>query len=367
MRSQQSIFFYVSGHGFGHATRSAEIIAALNRMSPETDIHVRTTAPKMIFDEAGCRCTIESVALDVGVVQSDSLNMDIPATINAYSALMDELPRIVDHEIKQAKMRHAGLIVSDVSAAAFRISNSLDIPGTAISNFSWDWIYEVWQPEFPHIHHILDSIREDYGRCDLLLLLPFSEILPAFHHSESIPLVGRRATIERNDVRFRLDIPDSKPVILLSFGGMGLSPGQFDQLDQLNADYLLISVGDHNCPGRILDRELLQTRSIRYQDLVAAMDVVVTKPGYGIVAECSINRVRMLYTDRGPFREYDVLVEQMERYIPAEYIDRCSFEAGNWLEVLSRLLRREMPSEIIPSNGAEIAAGRLLQLMENWK
>ena len=37
-------------------------------------------------------------------------------------------------------------------------------------------------------------------------------------------------------------------------------------------------------------------------------DVVVTKPGYGIISECLANDTALLYTDRGHFIEYDVLV-----------------------------------------------------------
>ena len=51
----------------------------------------------------------------------------------------------------------------------------------------------------------------------------------------------------------------------------------------------------------------------RYEDLVRAADVVVTKPGYGIIAECLANDTALLYTDRGRFIEYDVLVAAMRR------------------------------------------------------
>ena len=54
--------------------------------------------------------------------------------------------------------------------------------------------------------------------------------------------------------------------------------------------------------------EQLYGSGLRYEDLVAACDVVATKPGYGIIAECVANRTAILYTSRGRFVEYDVLV-----------------------------------------------------------
>ena len=63
----------------------------------------------------------------------------------------------------------------------------------------------------------------------------------------------------------------------------------------------------------LLDDAAVYAAGLRYEDLVRAADVVVTKPGYGIIAECLANDAAILYTDRGHFAEYDVLVEAMPR------------------------------------------------------
>ena len=47
--------------------------------------------------------------------------------------------------------------------------------------------------------------------------------------------------------------------------------------------------------------------------------MVATKPGYGIIAECVANDTAILYTSRGRFVEYDVMVQEMPRYL------RCAF------------------------------------------
>ena len=49
---------------------------------------------------------------------------------------------------------------------------------------------------------------------------------------------------------------------------------------------------------------------IRYEDLVGAAEAVVTKPGYGIISEAIANDTAILYTARGHFPEYDVLVSE---------------------------------------------------------
>jgi hypothetical protein len=41
---------------------------------------------------------------------------------------------------------------------------------------------------------------------------------------------------------------------------------------------------------------------LRDEGLVAAVDVVVSKPGFGIIAECIANDTVLLYTSRGRLR-----------------------------------------------------------------
>ena len=71
----------------------------------------------------------------------------------------------------------------------------------------------------------------------------------------------------------------------------------------------------------------------RYEDLVAAVDVVATKPGYGIIAECAAHQTAILYTSRGHFVEYEVLVREMPRYVRSQFIPQEALFAGEWRTV----------------------------------
>ena len=97
-------------------------------------------------------------------------------------------------------------------------------------------------------------------------------------------------------------------------------------------------------------------RGYRYEDLVKAVDVVVTKPGYGIVSECIANDTAMLYTSRGDFREYPVMLQEMPKYLRCEFIDHQDLFSGNWAPHLDRLMAQPAPQQRPPTNGAQIAA-----------
>ena len=55
---------------------------------------------------------------------------------------------------------------------------------------------------------------------------------------------------------------------------------------------------------RFVDERAIYAAGYRYEDLVRAVDVVATKPGYGIISECIANDTALLYTSRGHFAEY---------------------------------------------------------------
>ena len=103
-------------------------------------------------------------------------------------------------------------------------------------------------------------------------------------------------------------------------------------------------------------------RGFRYEDLVKAVDVVVSKPGYGIISECIANDTALLYTSRGDFREYPVLVEEMPKYLRCAYISHEEFFLGRWSEQLDRVLTQPSPPLVAPTHGAHVAAELILEL-----
>ena len=105
----------------------------------------------------------------------------------------------------------------------------------------------------------------------------------------------------------------------------------------------------------------LAQRQLRYEDLVAAADVVVSKPGYGIVSECIANDTALLYTSRGRLIEYDVMVAEMPRMLRCRFIAQDDLLAGRWAEGVEAVLRQPPPPLTPPTNGAEVAAEFILE------
>ena len=103
--------------------------------------------------------------------------------------------------------------------------------------------------------------------------------------------------------------------------------------------------------------------ALRYEDLVGACDVVATKPGYGIIAECVANGTGMLYTSRGNFAEYDVLVAKMPRFLRCGFIDHDALFAGHWRDALDRIITSPEPPERPRTDGASQIASMIVDAL----
>ena len=75
------VAFYITGHGFGHATRMAAVASALAEQVPGLRLTFITMAPEWLLRlNLSSEFRIRPRALDVGVIQFDSIRLDPAAT-----------------------------------------------------------------------------------------------------------------------------------------------------------------------------------------------------------------------------------------------------------------------------------------------
>ena len=357
------IVVYVSGHGYGHATRVGEVLRALRGRSPETELTIVTSAPEVLFRRAlAGPFAYRRLQCDVGLVQAGALVIDEAATAERWRAFAAELPRRVAEEAIWLKRSRARAVLSDIPPFAFDAAAEAGIPAVGLANFSWDWIYRHLAPRQPVLAEAAASASASYRRAHLLLQLPFAGDLGAFPRREEIPLVARRPKRSRQEVRSALGL-GTGPLVLLSFGGLGLPGFDHGVLAGLEGFHFLV-VGDLE-PGpanvTALPGERLDALGLGHEDLVAGAEVVVTKPGYGIVSDAIAARTRLVYTERGDFLEYEVLVEGMARHLPCVHVSNEDLRAGKLGAALRGVLALPFPP--VPDlSGAAVAARRLLEV-----
>jgi len=76
---------YVSGHGYGHATRVGEVLREVRRREPSIPIAIVTSGPERLYRRAiSGAFEVRSEACDVGLAQKSALVIDEGGTVDAW-------------------------------------------------------------------------------------------------------------------------------------------------------------------------------------------------------------------------------------------------------------------------------------------
>jgi hypothetical protein len=363
------VAWYISGHGLGHAAREIEILNALGSRLPDgVEILVRTSAAPWLFERTvRAPFTYLPGICDTGVVQIDSLRLDEDGTARQAAEFHATFDARATEEARLLQARDVRLVIADAPPLACAAAAIAGVPSIVISNFTWDWIYEGYAESFEtQAPGVLPRIRDAYAAAAAGWRLPMHGGFGTIGPIVDLPFVARHARHSRDDVRRMLGLPADHPVALSSFGGYGVRDFDPATLDCL--DVWTVVITGQRPPARepprgvvFVEEARIYDSGARYEDLVAAVDVVVTKPGYGIVSECVANGTAMLYTSRGHFVEYDVMVREMPRVLRCRFLDQPSLLAGRWRAALDALLDAPPAPESPPTDGAAVAATRILQ------
>ena len=325
---------------------------------------IRTSAPRWLFDRT-VRVPFRwfEHECDTGVVQIDSLHIDEGETVRRAARFYAAFEDRVAHDAQFLTEQGVRLVVTDAPPLACAAADRIGLPSMVIGNFTWDWIYDGYADAFTRdAPAVVPTIADAYRRATRAVRLPmhggFEHITPV----TDVPFVARRARadLDRPDVLSALGVPGDRPLALSSFGGYGLGSLDLTSLDCLD-DWTVVITGTEKPRGlpaglAFVQESTMYDAGFRYEDLVAACDVVLTKPGYGIISECIANDTAILYTSRGHFREYDVLVFEMPRFLRSAFLDNTSLLAGRWLQALDALLESPPPPERPRTDGADVAA-----------
>lgn len=363
-KSPVHVLFYVSGHGYGHATRTSEILRSLAGYRPDWTIHVRSNVPEHLMsgiDRVQYYCCHES--LDPGVVeQADSLGVDVPATLAAIERYHERRHEMVAAEMGCIGQRNISLIVADFPPLAGEVAAACGLPCIGIGNFTWDWIYEplIDQRRRP----LLEWLRHGYRQMSRWLKLPFShtENQDLFPRVVDIPLVARRPKRDPGNVLRQLGVSDDdgRPRIVLGMRGRIPHQARRAAADD-NPDWLFLHFDEANAGSRGNELPIKLSAELLFTDVLNVCDVAVSKFGYGMLSECIATRKRLLCPPRRRFREDEIFDRQIDRHLLVERIAHDDFTAGRWSAGIRRLLEQSPPEPGLAIDGAEACARQIAE------
>ncbi|MBI5034913.1 MAG: hypothetical protein HZB51_30680 [Chloroflexi bacterium] len=340
------IAYFISPHGFGHASRAAAVMNALNRIlvSPkgrnqDSQVHFQifTLVPRWFFQQSvTAPYTYHPLLTDIGLVQESSLRENIPQTLKRLREFLPFNRQLVSDLAVRITKSKCALVMCDIAPLGIAVAQAANVPSILIENFTWDWIYEGYAKSNarfnPHIEYLRGMFRSaDYH-------LQTEPVCDYWDANLVTTPVSREPRTSKKDIRAQLGIPQRARVVMITMGGIPEQHSFLDRLTTIKNVYFIIP-GAATSIRRQDNLALLPHRSKFYHpDLMNASDAVIGKAGYSTVAEAYHAGIPFGHVQREKFREAVTMEKFIRKQMHGIEIPASEFQNGEWFSTLSDLL-----------------------------
>lgn len=343
------LFADITAHGFGHLAISAPVLNALAEIAPELRLTVRSRLPlAKLRERIVPPFTLIDAASDFGYLMRDALRVDREASAAAYRAAHTDWPARVVAEAEFLRSLAPDAVVSNVAYLPLAGAKLAAIPALAICSLNWADLFAHHFAGAPWALPIHAQIVAAYRDADVFLRL--TPGMPMHDLTRVEPIAPIAACGTRHD----LGLGDDRRILVALGGFEHRLP--VEDWPQLPATRWLVPAS-WQC--RHPDALAFDDYGLPFPDLLASVDAVLTKPGYGIVAEAACNATPLLYLRRDDWPEQDCLIDWLQRHGRCREIAADRLGRGNIAPDLDALLALPAPPRPQP-DGALQAARRIL-------
>lgn len=336
----RSVAFVISSHGFGHASRASAVIEAMRDRDPSLVVELFTRVPRWYFSQSIGNFNYHRTDCDLGLVQTDSLNADVGATVIELSKRLPLDPEEVKALAKTFQALKCRLVISDIAPLGLAAAKVAGIPSVLVENFTWDWIYAGLAQRAPSLRYYSEWLAPLFTHADLRIQT--TPVCVPVSYAQTTRPVARRQRQDRATTRGKLGLERSRKLVFISMGG---TPQDFPLRQCLGSDFSGIdfvvagigtSVQTH---GNVT---FLPARSTIYHpDLIHAADIVIGKVGYSTIAEVFEAGVPFGYIVREDYPEMAPLVTFLRDQVTGFGFEAAEYVGGQWLDRLPQLLAME--------------------------
>ena len=354
-----SIWCAISGHGYGHAAQVVPVLNAVGSLVPSATAILRTTVPAAFFqDRLTIPWTLSPVQQDVGCIQDGPLRIDIDATWAAHRHFHETWNTRLANEVAAMQAASPALVIADTPYLAIEAGSCAQIPTVALANFTWDLVLK----EFCHASNLsqqqlIQSIRETYAKAGMALRITPAPKIDAFSNMIDIRPIASPNSPERGRLASALTLTTKERTVLVGFGGIPLTSLPLEQMELLHHYRFLI---DGPVPRGYSRIHSIETLPFSFKTLLASVDVIMTKPGYGTIVEAVALQQPVVYVRRYNFVDEQPLVDYLHRYGRGIELSIDDFANARWEPALSKALSILTPPTLPPPATGAIQAASIL-------
>lgn len=356
----RTIAFYISSHGFGHASRNIPIIEAL---CSEAGIRIIVKTGKNQLDfmkqslgSYSSKISFYEKETDIGLVLKEgTTEVDRAALKNKLTNFIQGFSSLCEEEKLFLIEEKVHLVVSDIVPWIFGAAKDINIKSVLISNFTWVEIYEeLGLAEGSKVY------KELYARADNVLVYPLSTGFEK-NYPRYID-IGLSCRSFNDEKISKIRESSSLPKVFVS---VGRSVNLKDAIDVENLPYTFIYTEGISLLGNNPMR--LPESTLNTHDYLAACDYIITKAGWGTVAEALCARKPMLVLERNEIFEDRNTLNKLVALNLAVPFRACQFSSAGMSGMLETLKLQKVEFSNLESNfkdNSKLIAGRIIDLVK---
>ncbi len=300
--------FYITDHGYGHATRNIAIMTRLSKIDMEAEFIVKSSEYICGFVNQNLFCHTDRITYctdvhDVGIVLKDgTMEIDEKNTREQIAQDMASWDAYIDRECAFLEKQKPDIVVSDIVCWALEAAYRMAIPSLLISSFSWAGVYKSIFDDDVYIKYL-----NNYKRAKKAIWYEIhdKELESYVQDYKCVSLVSR--SIDYAEAK-RIKERHKRPIVFVSLGGSAKLDKEYD-VSNLPYDFLVtkgITLRGDNVYQ-------LPNNMINTPDYICASDYVISKGGWSTVAEILLQQKKCALLFRSSNREDDVTREYLQK------------------------------------------------------
>lgn len=299
------VCFYLSNHGFGHMARTIPIIRELLKYN-EVDITLVCGKKQLEFAQGNLtefetNISYREKNTDIGLIlQPGTLLVDKKNLEKACKKFLDEIPDVAKKESKWLIDNQIDIVFCDMPIWAIYACELANVALIYYGNFTWAEIYREFLPV---------SIWNNYAKW-------YKKIKNAYlyelHNQEMLEFInyqGKASLTARNfDLKKVKEIKDKhqRPIV---FAALGMSASFDKKVDVSKLSYDFYTTEGVPLIGNNVIS--LAKETFNTHDYIYAADYIITKAGWGTIAECLLAKKPMALFARDTVLEDRSTIDQL--------------------------------------------------------
>ena len=361
MNQPPHLLLALSGHGYGHLAQSAPVINALWQQLPSLRVTVCSTLPhRVIAGRLDQPFTRLAVDLDVVLPMASAWEVDVPAARVAYRSFHQDFDAGLQRDRELLARVKPDLILADIPYRIISAAQLAGIPAVALCSLNWAALYASYCGTDGESEAILEQMWSGYRAADVFLAPEPAMTMPELDNYHAIGPIARRGLPQKPALLEQLGLTRDTHIVLVALGGIAtvLPLASWPRIENVSWVFFETLATSRD---NLFD---LSGLSLSFIDVLASVDAVLTKPGYGTYTEAVCNGIPLLSLERQDWPETEYLNAWAHRYGCLQEISKQQFESGEFGQALQRLWEQPVSGEYPEPTGINQAAVILLERLE---